>query len=334
MKPEEVLHNWDVPGLADIDSSQFEKPSGGLLNKTYLIRSSDNELFIFQCVHPAVSMDGALNNYFHVTQFFRKNHLPTQELVMTKGDKLFIEDHGGWRWRLLRGVEGLYYESTTDPVIANHGGQLLGQFHTLLSQYPDKLEVGRQSYRYESEMAKLKSLESQLMADEDPSIRNATQLLLRELPKLMLPTDLPIRIIHADPKISNFLFTEDKKGVCMVDLDTVQMLSPLYDIGGALSSWCGQEEDNPRNTFNIKLYDAFLKGYMTTSKGLLSAKEQLLIPQAIKLIMVGLATRFLNDYIEDSYFGFDETRFNSRKAHNKARVMGQLSLYQSFLKLT
>lgn len=334
MKPVDVLHNWDVPGLNDVDADKLEKPTSGLLNKTYLLRGTDQSLFILQCVHPAVSMDGAINNYFHVTQFMREHNLPSQELLMTKDGQLTVDDKDGWRWRLLRGVEGSFYESTTDPTIANEGGKLLGQFHALLSQYPKQLEVGRLSFRYDAELAKLMSFEKTLLADPDESIRRATKLLLTEMPKLKLPDDLPIRVIHADPKISNFLFSEDKTGVCMIDLDTVQLLSPLYDIGDALRSWCGQEEDDPNNSFNIKMYDAFLKGYMSTSKGLLSDREQLLIPQAIKLIMVGLATRFLNDYVEDSYFGFDETRFNSRKDHNRARVLGQLSLYQSFLKLT
>ena len=334
MKPLEALKNWSIPELADIDSSKLEKPTSGLLNKTYMIRGTSNQLYIFQCVHPAVSMDGALNNYFHVTQFLRENNMVSQELLLTKNGNLYIEDEAGWRWRLLKGVEGLYYQSTTDPVIAHEGGKLLGQFHTILSQYPKKLEIGRLSFRYEAEVEKLKSLEKQLMEDEDDSIKEATQLILKAIPKLMLPKSLPQQIIHADPKISNFLFSKNNTGICMIDLDTIQMHSPLYDIGDALRSWCGKEEDDPQNSFNLKMYDAFLKGYMSTSKGLLSTREQLLIPQAIKLIVLGLTTRFLNDYIEDSYFGFDETRFNSRKDHNKARVLGQLSLYRSFLKLT
>ena len=212
------------------------------------------------------------------------------------------------------------------------GGRMLGQFHAALSEYPGNLEVGRLSFRYDHEIAKLDEFENRLMVDPDETIHNATQLLMKELPRLKLPADLPTRIIHADPKISNFIFNQDKKAICMIDLDTIQELSPLYDLGDALRSWCGQKEDDPKNSFNTEIYKAFMKGYLDTSKNLLSEREKTLIPQATKLIMLGLATRFLNDYIEGSYFGWDETRYNSRKAHNKARVMGQLSLYQSALK--
>jgi Ser/Thr protein kinase RdoA (MazF antagonist) len=339
MKPEQALHNWAIPSLANIDPSIIKKASSGLLNKTFIIRTNaldgkQSELFILQLVHPAVSMDGAMNNYFHVTQFLLDQGLPSQSMLKTPEDKLWIEDDelAGWRWRLLLGVEGNFFDTTTDASMAVEAGKLLGQFHSVLSQYPQELEIGRLSFRYDQEIEKLNQFQEQLMADPDESIRNAAELLLAELPKLALPTDLPQHIIHADPKISNFLFDDNNKGICLIDLDTIQKLSPLYDLGDAIRSWCGQAEDDPNNSFNLDIYNAFLAGYFATSKDLLSEREQSLIPQAGKLIMLGLALRFLNDYVDDSYFGWDETRYESRKAHNKARVMGQLSLYQTAIK--
>ncbi len=335
MKPEEVLHNWGISELHNLSSLDIIKATSGLLNKTYLINQSDETkfLYILQCVHPAVSMDGAMNNYFHVTQFLREQGLSAQTMLKTSNGELWIENGDHWRWRLLKGVRGSFYDTTTDYKVAEEGGRMLGQFHSTLSQYPHKLEVGRLSFRYDQEMAKLDQFENRLMVDPDETIRNATQLLIRELPKLVLPSDLPTRIIHADPKISNFIFNRDEKAICMIDLDTVQELSPLYDLGDALRSWCGKKEDDPNNSFNSEIYQAFMNGYFESSKDLLSERERSLVLQATKLIMLGLTTRFLNDYIEDSYFGWDEARYTSRKAHNKARVMGQLSLYQSALKV-
>jgi Ser/Thr protein kinase RdoA (MazF antagonist) len=340
MKPEDVLHNWEIPGLKDSETANLHRANSGLLNKTFLFHTGagNENLFVLQAVHPAVSMDGAMNNYFHVTQFLKNRGLVTQTLLPTKSGALWVEDSDdlddgkAWRWRLLTGVEGEIFNEIKDRALAAEAGRLLAQFHTVLAEYPKPLEIGRLSHRYDQEILKLTQYQSQLMADSDESIRNAAQLLLTELPQLALPPDLPQHIIHADLKISNFLFTPENQGICMIDLDTLQNLSLLYDLGDALRSWCGQKEDDPNNTFNKEIADAFLQSYLANSKGLLSEREQSLIPQAAKLITLGLATRFLNDYIDDSYFGWDATKYDSRKAHNKARALGQISLYQSALK--
>jgi hypothetical protein len=97
-----------------------------------------------------------------------------------------------------------------------------------------------------------------------------------------------------------------------------------------LRSLCGKKEDDQRNRFDIKKYRAFLRGYKEGSKNYLSAHEWRLIPQATWLVILGLATRFLNDYIDDSYFGWDKSRYVSRKEHNLARALGQIALYKDF----
>ncbi len=330
MKPKDVLHNWEIPNL-NAKNLKFKIPKHGLLNKTFLFNVGVN-LYVLQLVHPAVSMDGAMKNYFHVTHFLKSQGLTVQILLPTKSGTLWVEDEDKWRWRLLQGVDGEIHDQTTNTMLAQEAGSKLAEFHTMLSQYPEELEIGRLSFRYEAEIAKFNQYQNQLMNDDDESIRNAAKILVEELPKLALPTDLPEIIIHADPKISNFVFNSENKAVCMIDFDTIQKLSPLYDLGDAIRSWCGQKEDDPNNSFNLEIYNTFIKGYLDNSKDILSERERKLIPQAAKLIMLGLALRFLNDYIEDSYFGWDNTRYSSRKEHNKARALGQISLYQSAVK--
>lgn len=350
MKPEQVLHNWDIPEFTSINADLIKRASSGLLNKTFLIRvldskSAENKLFILQCVHPAVSMNGSMNNYFHVTHYLQDQGLKTQTLIPTSSGSLWIDDDGEqgqllgpeqnpWRWRLLQGVEGETFDTANNLSMAEEAGKVLGTIDSKLASYPKELDAGRKSFFYSLEIEKLNQYQKQFAADSDEQVREAASLLHTELPKLLLPEDLPQSVIHADPKVSNFLFDENGKCIGMIDLDTLQVLSPLFEVADAARSWCGGLEDDPNNTFNPNIYNALLNGYLETSKGLLSEREQALIPQACKLVMLGLATRFLNDYIDDSYFGWDETKYDSRKAHNKARALGQISLYRSYLKLT
>lgn len=335
MKPLSVLHNWNIPGLADLDTISLKKPESGLLNKTFLFRAGEtgNDLFVLQAVHPAVSMDGAMHNYFHVTQFLQQQGFTTQTVVPTRTGTLWVDDNAdkSWRWRLLRGVEGEIFTSPT-LALAKEAGKVLAITDVALSQYDRALEDGRKSHHYEREFDKLHSYQTIYAANNDLEIQQAGALLHMELPKLLLPKDLPQRIIHADPKISNFVFTQDEKGVCMIDFDTIQTHTPLFEIADAVRSWCSQKEDAVPNQFDVTIYNELVQSYLSHAGGMLSAKEQALIPQACKLVILGLATRFLNDYIDDSYFGWDETRYETRKAHNKARALGQISLYQSVIK--
>jgi len=49
--------------------------------------------------------------------------------------------------------------------------------------------------------------------------------------------------------------------------------------------------------------------------------------EGVRAIPLELASRFLRDVLEDKYFGYDQTRFPSRKAHNLLRAKGQFALY-------
>ncbi|MEK7613376.1 MAG: phosphotransferase [Patescibacteria group bacterium] len=325
-----IVQHWPVEFSAEALGSA-KRPTTGLLNKTFLLREA-GVLYVLQSVHPAVAFDGSFKNYDNVTQFLKSKGFQTQTFVRTNSGALWHEEEGA-RWRLLVGVEGVTHEFTTDPALAREAGSFLGSFTDVLASYPHALDEGRRSFVYEGEIERLDLYHDELMHDPDPRMGEAAELLLRELPHLLLPKDLPERIIHTDPKISNFLFSSDGRAVSMIDLDALQVLSPLYDLGDAIRSWCGQAEDDPNNTFNSGIYEALVKGYTGALKtSPLSEREVALIPNAAKLVMLGLTTRFLNDYIDDSYFGWDATRYTSRKDHNKARVMGQLSLYKTFEK--
>lgn len=324
----QILSNWPVLFSPDALASA-KPPTSGLLNKTFLLRES-GMLYVLQSVHPAVAFDGSFKNYDNITQFLSSKGFQVQLFVRTKSGELWHEE-AGTRWRLLKGVEGVTHEYTKDPRLAEEAGRFLGTFTDALHDYPRSLDEGRKSFVYEVEIEKLTRYAEALRADHDSRIAEATELLLRELPNLLLSKNLPTRIIHCDPKISNFIFTPEHKAISMIDLDTLQVLSPLYDVGDAIRSWCGQAEDDPHNTFNRDIYEAFVRGYTgALVHAPLSREEVELIPRAAELIMLGLATRFLNDYVDDSYFGWDMSRYASRKEHNKARVFGQLSLYQTF----
>jgi hypothetical protein len=101
------------------------------------------------------------------------------------------------------------------------------------------------------------------------------------------------------------------------------------ELGDAFRSWCGSAEDAAENTFDVKKFEAAVNGYRTGSKNMLLPEEEALLLRATKLKCLELASRFLVDYFEDNYFGWNEKKYSSRKEHNLARAKGQVTLFKS-----
>src|SRR3989338_7349243 len=56
------------------------------------------------------------------------------------------------------------------------------------------------------------------------------------------------------------------------------------------------------------------------------------VGKAIGTITLELACRFMTDYFVDDYFGWDASRYASRRAHNLARARGQIVEFKDYLK--
>lgn len=322
---EQILTNWNISNPLSI-----KKVETGLLNQTYIVRTS-NGIFVLQKLHPAISLPACTNNYFHVTRFLLKQGKISQAVQITNENKLWLETDAS-KWRLLVGVEGEVYTVTPNQTVAFEAGKLLAEFHTSVNHYPEELEPSLPMFQYEIVLKKLLAYEPKFLSSGNQTVVESFLLLKENLSNLLLPKDLPSQIIHTDPKISNFLFSKQGQGICMIDLDTIQKLSPLYDIGDCVRSLCGNEEDDPKNTFHQEKYKAIIEGYYSVTHNL-TEQEIKLIPQACQLVMLGLAARFLNDYIDDNYFGWDESKYSDRKEHNLARTLGQIFLWKSFTQI-
>lgn len=55
---------------------------------------------------------------------------------------------------------------------------------------------------------------------------------------------LPKKVIHGDMRFDNFLF-KGNKAVAIIDLDTVQRYTPLWDLANMIFMWCGGVENKP-----------------------------------------------------------------------------------------
>jgi hypothetical protein len=115
--------------------------------------------------------------------------------------------------------------------------------------------------------------------------------------------------------------------VCLVDLDTLMRQPVALDLGDALRSWCNPEaEDSPDAHFSIERFAAALAGYRQAAGTVPDPATREAVADATIMIAVELAARFAADALNESYFGWDRSRFESASAHNRARAGGQLRL--------
>lgn len=325
MKSHRAIKNWHIGKIAKLYPVKT-----GIFNETHIVRTNTG-VYVLQKLHPLISRREPTENYLAASAFLASHNLPAQRIVCAKRGKILVKD-GARFWRLLTAIPGHVYAHAKNEKMVEEAGKQLGIFHLLFKGFKTAVKKPLPMFQYNVALKNLRAHCGKLLKDKDGRVAGAAQFLMKNFPCRFFPKNLPRRLIHTDPKISNFIFDDNDNAVAMIDMDTIQRLSPLYDIGDALRSLCGKEEDNPKNKFDLKKCRAFLHGYKKGSQNYLSAREWRLIPQAAGLVILGLATRFLNDYIDDSYFGWDERRYGSRKEHNLARALGQIALYKDFAK--
>jgi Ser/Thr protein kinase RdoA (MazF antagonist) len=298
----------------------------GLLHKTFFVQAKEGQ-FVFQNLHSVVQPE-TCEDEKTVCDYGREQGLPVPEFLVTRKGKPWYRADNGSLWRVMKRLPGVSHDTVQSPKEAYAAGELLGKFHAALSHF---------SYEYKGSIPHFhdtpfifeqfkKTIEAYKKTELFNPVSIEVAYLFEQVPQVFLPKDLPRQIIHGDPKISNFLF-ENSQAAGLIDFDTLMNYTALVDIGDALRSWCNTErEDAPKPRFDQEVYKNAVAGY--ESAAILSERECSLIPQAFRLITLELATRFLKDYFEDSYFGWDPARFGSRREHNLARARNQIALYR------
>lgn len=264
-----------------------------------------------------------------VTNELARHNIPTQKLVADRQGKIHSRDVRT-AWRLLTFIPGVTYTHLTKPTQVRKLGFALGRFHRAFANFHYRFRAPRllhntpRIYQYLSSLYRRYqgTWRGQPVIDEMDTVLNL-------LPTFFLPAHLPQRIVHSDPKVSNFVFTP-KGEIVLIDLDTCTRHTALVDLGDAFRSWCATKEHAPH--FRTNYFSEGLRGYREATGRFLVKPEIRLIVQAVQLITLELVARYLIDYFENRYFAWDPSRFPSRPAHNQERARRLIALYQDIVK--
>lgn len=141
---------------------------------------------------------------------------------------------------------------------------------------------------------------------------------------------LPLRVMHGDPKVNNFLFdTRSERVVSLIDLDTVKPGLIHYDLGDCLRSACNRHGEDPEQSaaacFDVPMAKAILDGYFAAAGSMLRQSEYDFILPAIRLIPLELGMRFLTDYLSGNrYFRVQDPQHNLRRAQVQFQLVASI----------
>lgn len=241
----------------------------------------------------------------------------------------------GWQgpdgslWRALT-----YLAGTRTPLIlegldhAQEVGWAVGRFHALLQDLdPARLEDPLPGFHHTPTYLKAyDTLRARKPLPPSPKARYAARCIeaRRSLAGVLAAArdrgELPVRLIHGDPKVDNVLLDETSgRAVGLVDLDTVMPGLALYDLGDALRSLgnpLGEEtRDWERVRFAPEVAAAFLHGYREGAPEFLTPREREYLYPALRLIAWELGLRFFTDYLAGNvYFRSTDPEHNLRRA--------------------
>jgi hypothetical protein len=314
--------------------------TGGLINSTYKVQTEQNQCVVLQKINTNVFPDvhAIQVNIQRVGEFLQQSGYPKEILmpIHAKSGASFYLDAQSGAWRMLPYIGNtVCHQALPHLEVAQHAAGALGELHGYLSKMsadelivhlPDFINFKSRLLQFEQTLASAYPERLSCAEKEIDQLKGHLRIVEHFV---HVQEILPKRIIHGDPKLSNFLFQKDGvQVVAMIDLDTLMPGTVLYDFGDMVRSFCNPkgEESMQENGFNSQIYKAIKDAYVEKTTDFLTPIEKQSLDLAAAAVIAVQALRFLNDYLNgDVYYQIDHPR------HNLQRAQNQLQLLQAFL---
>jgi aminoglycoside phosphotransferase (APT) family kinase protein len=255
-------------------------------------------------------------------------------LIPARDGLAWHEDAEGGYWRAYRFIErARTYDTVASTEQAFQGAKAFGRFQQLLVDLPaPRLLDTIPDFHHTPK--RFKAFEQALAADAAGRAglaKSEIEFAFAHEPitGALVHAGLPERVTHNDTKFNNVMFDDASgEGICVVDLDTVMPGLALYDFGDMVrtaTSPAGEDEQNlSKVAMEFPMFEALLRGYLSTAGCFLTKAEEQHLAFAGKLITFEQGIRFLTDYLAgDIYYKVH------RDAHNLDRCRTQFKLVES-----
>ncbi|MFT3946228.1 MAG: aminoglycoside phosphotransferase family protein [Agriterribacter sp.] len=315
----------------------------GLINHTWKINQNDGEAYILQRINHNVfkaPQDIAYNVRLIGSYLARQypQYFFVRNVFTSKGDDIhFVEGEG--YFRLVPFVK----RSHTVDVVQNPGqayeaARQFGRFTHVLNDFPvSQLKVTIPDFhnltlRYNQFLQSLQTGNRERIteAKEEIAWLENKYYIVEKFEAMKNNPDFKIRVTHHDTKISNVLFDDNDKGICVIDLDTVMPGYFISDVGDmmrtCLSPVSEEEKDFSKIEIRNEYYKAIVQGYLAGMEGDLSEAECKSFFDGGCYLIYMQALRYVADYVSnDVYYG------SKYPGHNFIRAKNQITLLKRLL---
>lgn len=323
------------------DEVQIEKFGNGLINSTWKVVDADRS-YVLQRLNPAVfkNPSGIASNIRLIADYLHR-HSPEYLFVaplksINEEDMVYVEGDG--YYRLFPYIEGSHsIEVVETPEQAYEAARQFGKFTKVLSGFDAcSLELTIPNFhdlslRYEQfrEAIKKGNKQRTLLSKEFIHILESHYNIVAEYESIKYDPAFRRRVTHHDTKISNVLFDQWGKGLCVIDLDTVMPGYFISDVGDMMRTYLSpvneDELDLSKISIREEFYKAIIEGYYGEMHEHLSQKERGYFFYAGKFMIYMQALRFLTDYLlNDVYYGAKYEGHNYNRAHNQIVLLQRL----------
>lgn len=318
------------------DDFSVEIISSGHINRTYKIVNQGRK-YILQQLNTDIFKNLKIisDNIIIVYNHLNVKSYPYKTLSpLPFSDGTYLFDN---QWRIFEFIENSQtFEKVKSPDQCYAAARFLGEFHTYLTDL-DCSQIKDSIPGFLDFEGRMNQFQNALTIASEERLKEAQaeiEFLQEHYPILSawkeLSPKLPKRIIHADPKISNFLFRTNSETeiLSLIDWDTLMCGSILYDFGDMARSYTNlREEDDPAEgkNFSAENYNALKKGFLHHLKEILTPAEKDNLNLAAQVVIYIQAIRFLTDFLNgDIYYRIHYPKQNLNRAKNQIHLLSEL----------
>jgi Ser/Thr protein kinase RdoA (MazF antagonist) len=331
-----VLHSF---GFIE-NSYEVAQFGSGLINNTWVVERSGKK-YILQRINQNVfkTPEDIDENITNIATYL-KEHYPaymfTVPLSTTDGKTLLLYQDGAFR--IFEFIEGSHsYDTLQQPEQAYEAAKQFGVFTKLLGGF-DALQLKVTLPHFHDLSLRYRQFEQTVAQGNKERITHASSLIelvegyagiVTTFDKIEHNPAFKKRVTHHDTKISNVLFDEHDKGICVIDLDTVMPGFFISDVGDMMRTYLAkaseEETDFGKIAIRDEYFDAIVEGYLGEMRFELCEQELDAFAYSGKFMIYMQALRFLTDYLNnDVYYGAKYPLHNFNRAANQMVLLEDL----------